>query len=138
MLIIFCNIEKNSCILQRPREIYELYINIQVLRPNLRNLSRSSNMRRGSNMVGSTWNCIQCFEILAGAQLEPVFGQLRRRPLALNLETHFYFYVALDIYILKYNAMVSSFNCQIFNRFLRNSMQTLDCINLKKNKIKQI
>ena len=25
-------------------------------------------------MVGSTWNCIQCFEIWAGAQLEPVFG----------------------------------------------------------------
>ena len=28
----------------------------------------------GSNIVGSTWNYIQCFEILAGAQLEPVFG----------------------------------------------------------------
>ena len=25
-------------------------------------------------MVGSTWNCIQCFEILAGAQLKPVLG----------------------------------------------------------------
>ena len=22
----------------------------------------------------STWNCIRCFEIWAGAQLEPVFG----------------------------------------------------------------
>ena len=31
-------------------------------------------MKRGSNMVGSTLNCIQCFEILTGAQLKPVFG----------------------------------------------------------------
>ena len=31
-------------------------------------------MRRGSNMVGSTWNCIHCYEIWACAQLEPVFG----------------------------------------------------------------
>ena len=25
-------------------------------------------------MVGSTQNCVQCFKILAGAQLKPVFG----------------------------------------------------------------
>ena len=32
-------------------------------RPNLKNLSRSLNLRRGSNMVGFTLNCIQCFKI---------------------------------------------------------------------------
>ena len=35
---------------------------------------RGSNMRRGSNIVGSASNCIQCFEIQASAQLEPGFG----------------------------------------------------------------
>jgi len=45
----------------------------RILRLNLKNLSRVLNLRRGSNMVGSTWNCIMCFEIWAGAQVEPVF-----------------------------------------------------------------
>ena len=45
-----------------------------IYRPNSKNLIRVLNLRRGSNMVGSTRNCIQCFEIRAGAQLEPVFG----------------------------------------------------------------
>ena len=43
-------------------------------RPNLNNLSRVTNLRRGSNTVGSSWNCNQCFRIWAGALLEPVFG----------------------------------------------------------------
>ena len=38
-------------------------------RPNLNNLSRVSNLRLEQN-----WNCIQCFEIWACAQFEPVFG----------------------------------------------------------------
>ena len=32
------------------------------LRHNLKNLSRGINLRRGSNMVGSTLNCTQCFK----------------------------------------------------------------------------
>ena len=43
-------------------------------RPNLKNWSHLSNLRRGSNMVGSTRNSDMCFEIWAGAQLEPVLG----------------------------------------------------------------
>ena len=31
------------------------------------------NLRCMSSMVGSSWNCIQCFEIWSGAQFEPVF-----------------------------------------------------------------
>ena len=31
--------------------------------PNLKNISSVSNLRCGSNMVGSTWNCIQWLEI---------------------------------------------------------------------------
>ncbi len=39
-------------------------------RPNLKNLSRCSIIYDAFQ----TWNCILCFKILAGAQLEPVFG----------------------------------------------------------------
>ena len=42
--------------------------------PNLKNLGHVLNLRRGSNMVGSPENCIQYFDIWAGAQLELVFG----------------------------------------------------------------
>ena len=42
---------------------------LENLRPNLKNLSRGLNLSRGSNMVGSTKNCIQFFKIQAGAQL---------------------------------------------------------------------
>jgi len=44
-----------------------------IQRLNLKNLSRISNLRRGSNMVGFTWNCIQCFKIWADSQLEMIF-----------------------------------------------------------------
>ena len=53
-------------------------------RPNSKNLSRGSNMRRGSNMVGSDFNCIQCIEIWAGAQLETVYDELATRFKFLN------------------------------------------------------
>ena len=33
-----------------------------VMRPNLKNLSRGLNLRRGSNMIGYTKNCIHCFK----------------------------------------------------------------------------
>ena len=36
-------------------------------------MSRSLNLRPGSNLFGFTWNCIQCFKIYAGVQLKPVF-----------------------------------------------------------------
>ena len=41
----------------------ELKVLICILRPTLNNLSHSLTMRRRSNMIGFTWNCIQCFEI---------------------------------------------------------------------------
>lgn len=47
---------------------YNLEHLVVVKSPNLRNL------RRSSNIVGFTWNCFQCYEIWAGAQLEPIFG----------------------------------------------------------------
>ena len=34
----------------------------------------TTNFRPGSNLVGPTWNYIQCFYIWAGAQLKPGFG----------------------------------------------------------------
>ena len=46
----------------------KLVCGIVIHRPNLRNLSRVLNLRRGSNIIGSTLNCIQCLEILAGTQ----------------------------------------------------------------------
>ena len=45
----------------------------QVLMPKLKNLSRVSNLSCGLNMVWSTWNWNQDFEIWSGAQVEPVF-----------------------------------------------------------------
>ena len=56
-----------------------------IRRPNLKNLCRVSNLRRGSNMVGSSWNGIQCFEFSAGAQLELVFDGSPTRLNSLNL-----------------------------------------------------
>ena len=48
----------------------QLYI-LQVIfckqRPKLKSLSHVFNLRRGSNIIGSTWNYIQCFEIWAGS-----------------------------------------------------------------------
>ena len=48
-------------------------------RPNLKNLSHGLNLSRGSNMVGSTLNCIKFFKILAGAQLKLVIGRFKLR-----------------------------------------------------------
>ena len=64
-------------VIQCLRELRTL--NSNNLRPNFKNLRCVTNFRRGSDMVGSTRNCIQCFEIWAGAQLEPVFGGLVSR-----------------------------------------------------------
>ena len=51
----------------------KIVLNLWYRRPNLKNLSR------GSNMVGSTLNCIQFFKIYAGAQLKPVSGRFKPR-----------------------------------------------------------
>ena len=64
-------------VIQCLRELRTL--NSNNLRRNFENLRCVTNFRRGSDMVGSTRNCIQCFEIWAGAQLEPVFGGLVSR-----------------------------------------------------------
>jgi len=53
---------------------WDILLKIFLRRPNLKNWSHLSNLRRGSNMVGSTRNSVMCFEIWAGAQLEPVLG----------------------------------------------------------------
>ena len=42
-------------------------------------LSRGLNLSRGSNMVCSNSNCIQCFKIWVGVQLKPVFGGFKTR-----------------------------------------------------------
>ena len=45
------------------------------------------NFSRGSNMVGSTWDCIQFFKIKAGAQLKPVLADLNHGSNSLNSDT---------------------------------------------------
>ena len=51
---------KNEC---KYTNMYFHPVNLMILRPNLKNLSRGLNWSRGSNMVGSTENCIQFFKI---------------------------------------------------------------------------
>ena len=53
--------------------LYLIYIRPQ--RSSWKNFICVSNLRRDSNMVGSPWNCIQCFDIWAGAQLKSVLGR---------------------------------------------------------------
>ena len=60
--------------LQRLKECLEFnFIN---QRPNLKNLSRGFNLRRGSKMVGFTLNCFQYFKIQASAQLKMLYLDL--------------------------------------------------------------
>ena len=54
-------------------DLIRLLVTLFALRPNLKDLSRGLNLSLGSNMVGSTSNCIQYFKIQAGAQLKLVF-----------------------------------------------------------------
>jgi len=60
--------------------------------PNLMNLSGGLNLSRGLNMVGSTYNCIKCFKILAGAKFKPGLADLNRGSNSLNSISGFNMY----------------------------------------------
>ena len=45
-------------------------------RPNLMNLSRGLNLRPGSNMVGSSYNCIEIFQDLSWCSIENGFWRI--------------------------------------------------------------
>ena len=73
-------------------QLSPLKIKYFYIRPNLKNFSRVSNLR---NMIGSTWNWIQCFEIRAGAQLKPVLVVQPRGLNSLNLAYAFTYFITI-------------------------------------------
>ena len=52
---------------------FVLWFRFRRLRPNFKNLSRGLNLRRGSNMGGSTLNCIAMFQDLGRRSIETGF-----------------------------------------------------------------